>query len=199
MPRCSPARRRASKEERAQTESLPGVRHDEADVGCPFVGKAVPRHSDELGLLPVVDFGDDCHPLVIVDVGKGVRLLGKEPPEGEEPLIRRPLAQTTAQRHQPRLVVRMDRAKAHGGTVAQDQILFRVGQVPRDLDRHGDAVSGSRVHDALQLGPGCRTEDPVDDRALLEEQDRRDRLDPVASRQPVVFVDVDFHQRDPAV
>src|SRR5438445_2565036 len=58
--------------------------------------------------------------------------------------------------------------------------------------------SRSRVHDVLQHGLGRRTDDPVDDRALLEEQDRRDRLDPVASRQPVILVDVDLHQRHPS-
>ena len=46
---------------------MPGVRHDETDVGCSFVGKAVPRHSDQLGLLSVVDFGDDRHPPVMVE------------------------------------------------------------------------------------------------------------------------------------
>ena len=38
-------------EERAEPESLLGVRHDETDVGCPFIGRA-PRHADQLGLLP---------------------------------------------------------------------------------------------------------------------------------------------------
>src|SRR5712692_7071774 len=37
--------------------------------------------------------------------------------------------------------------------------------------------SRSRVHDVLQHGLGRRTDDPVDDRAPLEEQDRRDRPD----------------------
>src|SRR5438128_12298233 len=41
------------------------------------------------------------------------------------------------------------------------------------------------------------TEDPVDDRALLEEQDRRDRPDPIPSRQPRILVDIDLHQRHP--
>src|SRR2546430_8885842 len=46
-------------EERAEAESLPAVRHDEADVGSgPFIRRAVPRHADQLGLLPVVDFSD---------------------------------------------------------------------------------------------------------------------------------------------
>lgn len=154
----------------------------ECDVGCPFVGRAVPRHSDQLGLRSVVDFGDDRHPLAIVDVGEGVRLLGEELPEREESLVHRAWAQPTAQRHQTRLVVGTDRADAHGGAVAQCRALFRVGQVSWDLDSHAEAVSDSRVHDALQHGLGRRTEDPVDDRALLEEQDGRDRLDPVASR-----------------
>src|SRR5207244_1775858 len=54
------------------------------------------------------------------------------------------------------------------------------------LESHAEAVSGSRPrgHDALQHGLGYRTENPVYDGALLEEQDHRDRLDPVASRQP---------------
>ncbi len=76
-------------EERAQAKSLPVVHHDETDVSCPFVGNAVSRHSDQLGLLSVVDFGDDRHPPLIVDVGEGVRLLGKESTEGKESLVQR--------------------------------------------------------------------------------------------------------------
>ncbi len=76
-------------EERAQTKSLPGVRDDEADVGCPFVGTAVLRHADQLGLLSVVDFGDDGHLPVIVNVGEGVRFLRTERPEREESLVQR--------------------------------------------------------------------------------------------------------------
>src|SRR5437879_3507362 len=87
-------------EERAETESLPAVGHDETDVGGGrFIRRTVPRHADQLGLLPVVDFGDDRHPLAIVDVGEGVRFLRKEPPEGEESLVDRAWAQPTAQRH----------------------------------------------------------------------------------------------------
>src|SRR5207245_10673745 len=71
-------------EERAEAESLPGVRHHKTDVGGPFVGRAVPRHADQLGLPPVVDLGDDRHPLAIVDVGEGVRLLRKQWPERGE-------------------------------------------------------------------------------------------------------------------
>src|SRR5881628_152186 len=130
-------------EERAETESLPAVGHDETDVGGGrFIRRAVPRHTDELGLLPVVDFGDDRHPLAIVDVGEGVRLLGEEPSEREESLVHRPWAQATAQRDQTRLVVGTDRADAHGGAVAQDHALFRVGQVSWGLDSHANAVSG---------------------------------------------------------
>jgi hypothetical protein len=120
-------------EERAQTKALPAVRHDEADVGRPVVRKAVSRHADQLGLPSVVDFGDDGHPPVIVDVRESVRLLGKESTEREESLIQREWAQPTAQRHQTRLVVGTDRADAHRGTVAQDHAPFRVGQVSRDL------------------------------------------------------------------
>src|SRR6266850_8303635 len=116
-------------EERAQTKSLPGVRHDEPDVGCPFFGRAVPRHSDQLGLMSVVDFCDDRHPLAIVDVGEGVRFLGKEPTEREESLVERARAQPAAQRHQTRLVVGTDRADAHGGAVAQCHALFHVDAV----------------------------------------------------------------------
>jgi len=76
-------------EQRAQTKSLPGVHDDETDVGCPFVGRAVPRHADQFGLLSVVDFGDDGHLLVIVNVGEGVRFLRTEPPEREESLVQR--------------------------------------------------------------------------------------------------------------
>src|SRR3989442_706509 len=87
-------------EERAEAESLPAVRHDEADVGSgPFIRRAVPRHADQLGLLPVVDFGDDRHSPAIVDVREGVRFLRKEPPEREESLVHRAWAQPTAQRH----------------------------------------------------------------------------------------------------
>src|SRR2546427_3382433 len=185
-------------EERAEAESLPAVRHDEADVGSgPFIRRAVPRHADQLGLLPVVDSGDDRHSPAIVDVGEGVRFLRKEPPEREESLVDRAWAQPTAQRHEARLVVGRDRADAHGGAVAQCHALFRVGQVSWDLDGHADDVSGSRVYDALQHGLGRCTEDPVDDRALLEEQDRRDRPDPIPSRQPRILVDIDLHQRHP--
>src|SRR3989475_5022923 len=92
----------------------------------------------------------------------------------------------------------MDRADAHGGAVAQCHALFRVGQVSWDLDGHADDMTGSRVYDALQHGFGRRTEDPVDDRALLEEQDRRDRPDPIPSRQPWILVDIDLHRRHPA-
>ena len=70
-------------EQRAQIKSLPSVRDDETDVGCPFVGRAVPRHADQLGLLPVVGFGDDGHLPVVVNVGEGVRFLRTEPPERE--------------------------------------------------------------------------------------------------------------------
>src|SRR5712691_4706388 len=70
-------------------------------------------------VLPVGDFGDERHPLAIVDVGEGVRLLWKEPPEGEESLVRGAWAQPMAQRHQARLVVGADRAEANGGAVAQ--------------------------------------------------------------------------------
>jgi hypothetical protein len=38
-------------EERADAESLPGVRHDETDVGCPFIGRTIPRYADQLDLL----------------------------------------------------------------------------------------------------------------------------------------------------
>jgi len=116
-------------EERAEAESLPGVRHDEPDVGCPFFGRAVPRHSDQLGLMSVVGFGDDRHPLAIVDVGEGVRFLGKEPTEREESLVERARAQPAAQRHQTRLVAGTDRADAHGGAVAQCHALFHVDAV----------------------------------------------------------------------
>ena len=47
-------------EKRAEAESLPGVRHHETDVGGPFVGRAVPRHADQLGLPPVVDSWTSC-------------------------------------------------------------------------------------------------------------------------------------------
>src|SRR5713101_2691207 len=72
-----------------QAERAAIVRDDEADVGCPFVGRAVPRHADQLGLLSVVDFGDDGHLPVIVNVGEGVRFLRTEPPEREESLVQR--------------------------------------------------------------------------------------------------------------
>src|SRR6267143_4545951 len=62
-----------------------------------------------------------------------------------------------------------------------------------------DAVSGSRVYDVLQQGLGGLTDDPVDDRAILEEHDRRDRPDRVASRQPGVLVDVHPHQCHPTL
>src|SRR5439155_11840476 len=136
-------------EERAEAESLPAVRHNETDVGGgSFIRRAVPRHADQLGLLPVVDFGDDRHSPAIVDVGEGVRFLRKEPPEGEESLVDRAWAQPTAQRHEARLVVGTDRADAHGGAVAQCRASFRVGQVSWDLDGHADDVSGARVYDA---------------------------------------------------
>src|SRR5947208_17148278 len=44
-------------EERAEDEAMPGVRLDETDVGCPFVGRAVPSHSDHHCLRSVVDYG----------------------------------------------------------------------------------------------------------------------------------------------
>lgn len=97
---------------RAEPPSLPGVCHNETDVSCPFLGKTVPRHSDQLRLLSVVDFGDDGHLPVIVDVGEDVGFLRKEPPDGEESLIHRLRAQATAQRHQAGLVVGADRGPA---------------------------------------------------------------------------------------
>ena len=59
-------------EERAEAESLPAVRHNETDVGCPYVGRAVPRRADQLGLLRVVDFGDERHsPAIVAEVDDG--------------------------------------------------------------------------------------------------------------------------------
>src|SRR2546425_6152528 len=60
------------------------------------------------------------------------------------------------------------------------------------------AVSGLRVQYALQGGLCNRTDDPIDDPALLDEQDRRDRPDAIPSRKPGVLVDVELHQRHPA-
>src|SRR5437667_2224577 len=106
--------------DRTESESLPAVLHDETDFGGGhFVAGAVPRHADQFGLLPVGDFGDERHPLAIVDVGQGVRFLWKEPPEGEESLVHRAWAQPMAQGHQARPVVGADRAEANGGAVAQ--------------------------------------------------------------------------------
>src|SRR6266849_9948132 len=145
-------------EERAETESLPAVGHDETDVGGgPFIRRAVPRHADQLGLLPVVDFGDDRHPLAIVDVGEDVRLLWKEPPRREESLVHRARTQPMAQRHQTRLVVGADRADAHWRAVAQHHALFGVGQVSWDLDSHAYAVSGSRVYAVPFLNDAATT------------------------------------------
>ena len=127
-------------EKRAEPQSLPGVCHDETDVGCPFLGNTVPRHSDQLRLLSVVDFGDDGHLPVIVDVGEDVGFLRKEPPDGEESLIHRLGAQATAQLHQTRLVVGTDHADTHRGPVAQGDAVFTVS---RDLD--GYAYGGLRL------------------------------------------------------
>jgi hypothetical protein len=100
---------------------------------------------------------------------------------------------TATERDAGDAVIGTDRTDAHGGAVAQCHALLRIGGVWRDLDGHADALSGVRLYDVLQHGLGRRTDDPVHDRALLEEQDRRDRPDPVPSRQPGVLVDVDLH------
>src|SRR6267143_3588430 len=55
--------------------------------------------------------------------------------------------------------------------------VLRTGASAINLSLPGEAavcVSGSRVHDVLQHALGHRTDDPVEDRALLHEQDRRD-------------------------
>src|SRR2546422_8668527 len=88
---------------RTVSESLPAFLHDETDFGGGhFVAGAVPRHADQFGLLPIGDFGDERHPLAIVDVGQGVRFLWKEPPGGEESLVHGAWAQPRAQGHQAR-------------------------------------------------------------------------------------------------
>src|SRR5207237_8117976 len=80
-------------EERAEAESLPGVRHHETDIGGPYVGRAVPRRAHQLRRPSVVDLRDRRPPLAIGDVGEGVRLLRKERTEREESLVHRERAQ----------------------------------------------------------------------------------------------------------
>src|SRR5690349_24598097 len=50
------------------------------------------------------------------------------------------------------------------------------------------------VH-ALQHGRGRRTDHPVDERAVLEEQECRDRPDSIASREGSALVDVELYRR----
>jgi hypothetical protein len=127
--------------DRAETESLPAVRHDETDVGDGlFVRRAVPRHADQFGLLPRVDLSDERHPLAIVDVGEGVHLRGKEPPGGEEALVHRVRTQPVAERQQARPVGGTDRTHANRGAVAQSDnglTAAAVSTVPGGLDLPG--------------------------------------------------------------
>src|SRR4029450_3170566 len=57
-----------------------------------------------------------------------------------------------------------------------------------DAKLSGDALHGQRVQLLLELGPGHGTDHLVDDLAGLDEQDRRNRADAIATGQSVILV-----------
>src|SRR3989454_8607701 len=63
----------------------------------------------------------------------------------------------------------------------------------------GGRRSGPRGHDGVERGLGDGADNPVDDRALPDKQDRRNRPDAVAARELGILADGDLHQRHPAL
>src|SRR5882724_8811716 len=123
-------------ENRSQTEPLPSVLHDERDLGDGWPVRGLKAgDTDHHGVLAPGRLRDYREAPLVVDVREVARQSRRQRfHPRKEPLVGRVDAETIVERHEPWLIVRTDRTKAHTRTVAErDGVLELFGVAPRML------------------------------------------------------------------